>query len=52
MIREHNIQYQQDVYACFIDYKKAFDNVRHAKHFEILETIHIDNKDECILEDI
>jgi len=32
-----------DVYACFIDYQKAFDRVKHDKLLEILKVIGIDN---------
>ncbi|XP_077295049.1 uncharacterized protein LOC143917414 [Arctopsyche grandis] len=34
-----------DVYACFIDYEKAFDNVRHNKLIEILSQIGLDKRD-------
>lgn len=38
MINDGSILYQQDVYACFIVYKKAFDRVRRAYLFQMLET--------------
>ncbi|XP_077295466.1 uncharacterized protein LOC143917759 [Arctopsyche grandis] len=34
-----------DVYACFIDYEKAFDNVRYNKLIEILSLIGLDKRD-------
>lgn len=35
----------QDVHICFIDFSKAFDNVRHDKLIQILKTSNIDEKD-------
>lgn len=34
-----------DIYACFIDYHKAFDRVKHDKLINVLEKIGIDDKD-------
>ena len=34
-----------DVFACFIDYRKAFDRVRHERMVEILRSIGLDDKD-------
>lgn len=34
-----------DVYACFVDYSKAFDRVQHHKLVEILNTVGIDGRD-------
>lgn len=34
-----------DIYACFIDYQKAFDRVKHQRIAEILENIGLDDKD-------
>jgi Reverse transcriptase (RNA-dependent DNA polymerase) len=34
-----------DVYACFIDYQRAFDNVQHEKLANILKRIGIDDRD-------
>ena len=36
---------QKGVYICFIDYKKAFDRVKHFKMIECLSESGIDNKD-------
>lgn len=38
-----------DVHACFIDYRKAFDTVRHGKMVEILKKIGIDKRDVRII---
>ncbi|KAI5752582.1 hypothetical protein M8J77_018365 [Diaphorina citri] len=35
----------QNVYACFIDYNKAFDKVRHGQLIEILKRKQIDSRD-------
>lgn len=34
-----------DVYACFVDYQKAFDRVQHLKMVEVLQRIGLDEKD-------
>ena len=39
-----------DVYACFIDYQKAFDRVKHNKLVEILLELGLDGKDVRIIE--
>ena len=39
------IQHRQDVFVVFIDYKKAFDKVRHQDLLKMLEKIQIDDKD-------
>ena len=44
-IAQKHIQVQKDMYACFIDYSKAFDRVHHIKLIECLEKIGIDGKD-------
>lgn len=51
MINDDSILYQQDVYVCFIVYKKAFDRVSLAYLFQMLETVHTDN-DQHILKAI
>jgi hypothetical protein len=35
----------KDVYICFIDYAKAFDNVKHEKIIEVLHKIGVDYRD-------
>lgn len=39
------------VYACFIDYRKAFDNVKHGKLIEVLKQTGIDQTAEIRKED-
>ena len=45
MLSERGIQMQKGLFLCFIDYSKAFDNVKHKKLFEMLEDIQTDGKD-------
>jgi len=35
----------QNIYACFIDYQKAFDNLNHDKLIEILDNVGVDKGD-------
>ena len=44
-ITERNIQMQQDVYAAFIDYKKAFNRVKHIEIMKDLQELGINRKD-------
>ena len=44
-ITETYINEQKDIYACFIDYAKAFDRVQHAKIIECLKNINVDYRD-------
>uniref|UniRef100_A0A8D9EV91 Craniofacial development protein 2 n=1 Tax=Cacopsylla melanoneura TaxID=428564 RepID=A0A8D9EV91_9HEMI len=41
-----------DVYACLIDYQKAFDRVKHEKMIEILKQTGIDNRDLKIISNL
>ena len=38
---ERSIEKQRDVYACFIDYSKAFDIVKHEPLIEMLQNLDI-----------
>ena len=44
-ICERTLEVNQDVYICFIDYKKAFDRVNHSKMIECSSEIGVDRKD-------
>lgn len=44
-ITQRCIEKQQDIYACFIDYAKAFDRVHHTHMIKCMEKIGIDGKD-------
>ena len=43
------IEKLEDVYACFIDYSKAFDTVKHKQLIEMLQNLAINNKDTRLL---
>ena len=45
MLIERTIEVKHDIYLCFLDYTKAFDRVKHANLFEILQNLDIDGKD-------
>ena len=44
-IIERAIEVKTDLYMCFIDYTKAFDNVKHNEIFNMLKELNIDGKD-------
>ena len=46
---ERAIEKQKDIYACFIDYRKAFDTVRHEPLINLLKAIHVDSHDVQLL---
>lgn len=43
---------QRNVFACFIDYEKAFDNVRHDKLMSLLKQIGLDGRDIRIIKNL
>jgi len=38
-----------DVFACFLDYKKVFDTVKHNKLINIFQELGLDGRDICII---
>ncbi|KAF2890025.1 hypothetical protein ILUMI_16148, partial [Ignelater luminosus] len=42
----------QDVYACFIDYNKALDEVRHDELMNIVKDKHLDHRDLMIISNL
>ena len=42
---ERSIQKPKDVFTCFIDYRKAFDTVKHASLFDLLSSLDIESHD-------
>lgn len=52
MLSQRSIKHQQDIYLVFIDYKKAFDKVRHGELLNLLQAIQVDDKDLRILRSI
>ena len=51
-ITETSIQMQQDVYAAFIDYEKAFGRVKHIEIMKDLQEMGIDGKDIRVLKNL
>ena len=47
--RERAIDKQKDIYACFIDYSKAFDTIRHEPLIDLLKAIDVDSHDVQLL---
>ena len=52
ILTERALEVQKDVFACFVDYEKAFDKVRHVKLFEILKDLKVDDKDLNLLKNL
>ena len=46
---ERAIEKQKDIYACFLDYSKAFDIVRHEPLIDLLKAIDVDSHDVNLL---
>ena len=49
---EKAIEVRKDLYACFIDYTKAFDRVRHTSLIDILQDLDMDGKDLRIMQNL
>ena len=49
MIVEKYIETHKDIYACFIDYSKAFDTINHEKLIEFFKTTDIDQSDIALI---
>ena len=45
-------EFQKNVYFCFIDYTKAFDNVHHQKLWKILKEVGIPDQLTCLLRNL
>ena len=52
LMAERAIEMQRDLYVCFIDYKKAFDRVKHKNLMVMLNDIKIDSKDLRVIQDL
>ena len=48
-LSERNIEHNKDIYACFVDYEKAFDRVGWIKLSTILKNIGVDWKERRLL---
>ena len=51
-IIEKTIEFQRNIYFCFIDYTTAFDYVDHNKLWEILKQIGISDHPTCLLRNL
>ncbi|GFR72204.1 retrovirus-related Pol polyprotein from type-1 retrotransposable element R2 [Elysia marginata] len=49
ILAEKHIEMQKDIYACFIDYSKAFDNVKHEKLIQAMRKTDIDPNDIALI---
>ena len=45
MLCERYCEVSKDIYACFIDYEKAFDRVNHESMIKCLKDIGLNGKD-------
>ena len=52
ILSERAIERQQDMHICFIDYKKAFDRLKHEILLKKLQEVGIDDKDLRIIQNI
>ncbi|KAK3758028.1 hypothetical protein RRG08_006609 [Elysia crispata] len=52
ILAQKQIEVQKDIYACFIDYAKAFDRVKHSETVEALARTGIDGKDIRIITEL
>ena len=46
---ERSVEKQRNVYTCFIDYSKAFDNVNHESLVELLQSLDVDKSETRLL---
>ena len=49
---ERAIEKQKDIYACFMDYSKAFDTVRHEPLINLLKAMDVDSHDVRLLRNL
>ncbi|GFS12569.1 RNA-directed DNA polymerase from mobile element jockey-like [Elysia marginata] len=49
ILAEKHIEMQKDIYACFIDYSKAFDSVKHEKLIQAMRKTDIDPNDIALI---
>ena len=52
LMAERAIEMQRDLYVCFVDYKKAFDRVKHKNLMGMPNDIKIDIKDLRLIQDL
>ena len=49
LITEKYLERQKDIYACFIDYSKAFDTVKHQELLQCLKPTDIEENDIALI---
>ncbi|RUS74522.1 hypothetical protein EGW08_017710 [Elysia chlorotica] len=49
ILAEKHIEMQKDIYACFIDYSKAFDSVKHNELIQAMQKTDIDSNDIALI---
>ena len=45
MLCERNLEHENELYICFVDFEKAFDRVNWVKMMEVLRSIQVDWRD-------
>ena len=49
MVCERSLEYNKDVFICFVDFEKAFDRVQWDKMMTILKKLQVDWKDRRLI---
>src|SRR5262245_27054721 len=49
MLCERSLEYENEVYICFVDFEKAFDRVNWIKMMEVLKLLQIDWRDRKLI---
>src|SRR6478736_965915 len=52
MICERNLEFGNNVYICFVDIEKAFDNVNWEKMMKVLQSIGVDWRDQRMISEL
>ena len=52
ILSEHNLEHNQNVYVCFVEFRKTFDGIRWDKLLEILKNIGVDWRDRKLISEL
>ena len=52
MLIQRSLEYDKDVYICFVDFEKAFDRVNWPKMMTVLKEIGVDWRDRRLIADL
>src|SRR5215469_15337983 len=52
MLGERSLEFGNEVFICFVDFEKAFDQVNWVKMMEVLQLIQIDWRDRRLIKDL